>query len=196
MTDHKSNQFKITVLGSGGVGKSAITIRFVRDKFIEDYDPTIEDSYKKELVVDNENAVLTITDTAGEEVFCAMLDQWIREGQGFLLVYSIITRSTFDEAKMLYEKIKSIHGKNKVSIILVGNKCDLTTQRQVQTSEGADLANTWGIPFFETSANTHINITQTFESVVRDIRKLTSGKSGDKQDKPAPKKQQQCCVML
>jgi GTPase KRas len=106
-------------LGSGGVGKSAITIRLVTDNFLEDYDPTIEDSYRKPLVVDDKPIVLDIVDTAGQEDYSGMQDQvfcrflcfvltllkWMRDGKGFLLVYSIIDRSSFDHLIDLRSKI-------------------------------------------------------------------------------------------
>ena len=72
MTD---NNFKIVILGSGGVGKSALTIRLITDNFLEEYDPTIEDSYQKTLVVDGESTQINILDTAGQEEYSSMQDQ-------------------------------------------------------------------------------------------------------------------------
>eukprot|EP01084_Bolivina_argentea_P056829 103936_1 len=90
-------EYKIVVLGGGGVGKSALTIRLVTDNFLDEYDPTIEDSYRKQVEIDNRPALLDILDTAGQEEFSSMQDQWMREGKGFLLVYSITSTATFDE---------------------------------------------------------------------------------------------------
>jgi GTPase KRas protein len=72
MTD---SNFKIVILGSGGVGKSALTIRLITDNFLEEYDPTIEDSYQKTLVVDGESTQINILDTAGQEEYSSMQDQ-------------------------------------------------------------------------------------------------------------------------
>ena len=72
MTD---NNFKIVILGSGGVGKSALTIRLITDNFLEEYDPTIEDSYQKTLVVNGESTQINILDTAGQEEYSSMQDQ-------------------------------------------------------------------------------------------------------------------------
>ena len=82
-------EYKVVVLGSGGVGKSALTVQFVTGTFIEKYDPTIEDFYRKEIEVDSSPSVLEILDTAGTEQFASMRDLYIKNGQGFILVYSL-----------------------------------------------------------------------------------------------------------
>jgi len=78
-------EYKIVVLGGGGVGKSALTIRLVTDNFLDEYDPTIEDSYRKQVDVDGKSALLDILDTAGQEEFSSMQDLWMREGKGFFI---------------------------------------------------------------------------------------------------------------
>ncbi len=104
-THQDTQEYKIVVLGGGGVGKSALTIRLVTNNFLEEYDPTIEDSYRKSVVIDETACLLDILDTAGQEEFSSMQDQWMREGQAFLVVYSITSRTTFDEAIIMREKI-------------------------------------------------------------------------------------------
>ena len=69
------NEQRVVILGSGGVGKSALTIRLITDNFLEEYDPTIEDTYQKSLVVDGESTVLNVLDTAGQEEYSTMQDQ-------------------------------------------------------------------------------------------------------------------------
>lgn len=88
-------EFKVVVLGSGGVGKSALTMQFVSGTFMEKYDPTIEDFYRKEIEVDSAPCVLEILDTAGTEQFASMRDLYIKNGQGFVVVYSITSHQTF-----------------------------------------------------------------------------------------------------
>merc|ERR1712098_626041 len=97
--------YKIVVLGSGGVGKSAITVQFVQGVFVEKYDPTIEDSYRKNVEVDGKQYLLEILDTAGTEQFTAMRDLYMKDGQGFVLVYSITAQSTFNDLQDLKEQI-------------------------------------------------------------------------------------------
>ncbi|KAL5032386.1 hypothetical protein BDV3_000963 [Batrachochytrium dendrobatidis] len=65
-------EFKLVVVGGGGVGKSALTIQFIQEHFVDEYDPTIEDSYRKQTVVDGEVAMLDVLDTAGQEEYSAM----------------------------------------------------------------------------------------------------------------------------
>merc|ERR1712113_830636 len=120
MTDKDSAEYKIVVLGGGGVGKSALTIRLVTDNFLDEYDPTIEDSYRKQVSIDGKPALLDILDTAGQEEFSSMQDQWMREGKGFLLVYSIVSRQSFDEVSMLRDKILRTKDTDDVPIVLCG----------------------------------------------------------------------------
>jgi GTPase KRas protein len=166
------------ILGSGGVGKSALTIRLVSDNFYVDYDPTIEDSYRRQVMVDDEPAMLDITDTAGQEEFNSMQDQWMRDGKGFLLVYSITSRPSFEEVSVLRDKIIRTKESDKVPIVLCGNKCDLKDERQVQYNEGQDLASKWGIPFFETSAKNKLNSETCFVALVKEVRNLNKSANG------------------
>ncbi|XP_060030634.1 ras-related protein R-Ras isoform X1 [Erinaceus europaeus] len=87
-----SETHKLVVVGGGGVGKSALTIQFIQSYFVSDYDPTIEDSYTKICTVDGIPARLDILDTAGQEEFGAMREQYMRAGHGFLLVFAINDR--------------------------------------------------------------------------------------------------------
>jgi len=178
MSAESSNEYKLVVLGGGGVGKSALTIRLVTDNFLDEYDPTIEDSYRKELVIDDEPAMLDILDTAGQEEFSSMQDQWMRDGKGFLLVYNITSRATFDEVSVLYEKILRTKDVSKVPLVLVGNKCDLKDERQVEYNEGAELAKQWSCGFFETSAKLKLNNEACFFELVRAIRSDNKKKPG------------------
>jgi GTPase KRas protein len=103
-----------------------------------------------------------------------MQEQWIREGQGFLLVYSITSKSTLDHVCSLREKVIRTKNSAKVPMVLVGNKCDLENERAISTEDGQALATKWGIPFFECSAKKRINHEECFYQVVREIRRLKS----------------------
>ncbi|KAI9636300.1 P-loop containing nucleoside triphosphate hydrolase protein [Dioszegia hungarica] len=100
--------FKITVLGDGGVGKTALTVQFTMSSFVEAYDPTIEDCYRKQWVVDDQPCLLEVLDTAGQEEYTALRDQWIRDGEGFLIVYSITNRRTFERLDRILERVHRV----------------------------------------------------------------------------------------
>lgn len=179
----QDDEYKLVVLGSGGVGKSALTIRLVTDNFLEEYDPTIEDSYRKQISIDGSPALLDILDTAGQEEYTSMQDQWMREGKGFLLVYSITSRSTFDEISTFKDKILRAKDVEDIPMVLVGNKCDLESLREVNFAEGQDLATEWGCAFMETSAKEKIQNEECFFQVVREIRKMNAPKPVKKEKK-------------
>ncbi|CAH2085230.1 unnamed protein product [Euphydryas editha] len=164
-------EYKIVVLGSGGVGKSALTVQFVQGIFVEKYDPTIEDSYRKQVEVDGQQCMLEILDTAGTEQFTAMRDLYMKNGQGFVLVYSITAQSTFNDLQDLREQILRVKDKDDVPMVLVGNKCDLEAERVVGKQQGANLANHFNCVFMETSAKAKISVNEVFYDLVRQINK-------------------------
>lgn len=162
----------MVVLGSGGVGKSALTVKFVSGTFVDRYDPTIEDFYRKEIEVDGQPSVLEILDTAGTEQFASMRDLYIKNGQGFVIVYSITSFQTFMDIKSMRDQIVRVKGTEKVPVVLVGNKADLSHQREVSTEEGQALAQMWNCSFLETSAKTTKNVNNVFIDVVREMSTL------------------------
>ncbi|KAF9175223.1 Ras- protein Rap-1b [Mortierella sp. AD010] len=111
-------EYKLVVLGSGGVGKSALTVQFVQSLFVERYDPTIEDSYRKQVEVDGQQCMLEILDTAGTEQFTAMRDLYMKNGQGFILVFSIVAASTFEELEDLHNQILRVKESAKATSVI------------------------------------------------------------------------------
>jgi len=177
-------EFKIVVLGSGGVGKSALTVQFVQNLFVEKYDPTIEDSYRKQVEVDGQQCMLEILDTAGTEQFTAMRDLYMKNGQGFVLVYSIIAQSTFNDLPDLREQILRVKDCDDVSMVLVGNKCDLQEQRVISTAQGEELARKFGgCAFLEASAKNKINVDAVFFDLIRQVNRKHSSSSTGKEKK-------------
>jgi small GTP-binding protein len=165
-------EYKLVVLGSGGVGKSALTVQFVQGIFVEKYDPTIEDSYRKQVEVDGQQCMLEILDTAGTEQFTAMRDLYMKNGQGFVLVYSITAQSTFNDLQDLREQILRVKDADSVPMILVGNKCDLDDERVVGKDQGQTLAKVFdSCAFLETSAKNKINVNEIFYDLVRQINR-------------------------
>ncbi|KAJ7307374.1 hypothetical protein JRQ81_009388 [Phrynocephalus forsythii] len=164
-------EYKLVMLGAGGVGKSAMTMQFISHRFPDDHDPTIEDAYKMRIRIDNEPANLDILDTAGQAEFTAMRDQYMRAGEGFILCYSIADRRSFLEVREFKQLIYRVRRTDETPVVLVGNKSDLESLRQVSKGEGADLAREFACPFFETSAAFRYYIDDIFHAVVREIRR-------------------------
>ncbi|CAK7234232.1 RAS2 protein, partial [Sporothrix curviconia] len=181
--------YKLVVLGDGGVGKTALTIQLCLQHFVETYDPTIEDSYRKQVVIDGQACMLEVLDTAGQEEYTALRDQWIRDGEGFVLVYSISSRSSFSRIKRFHHQIQRVkestasspsypgsplaaaNSQAPVPVMLVGNKSDRVTEREVSTQEGHALARELGCEFVEASAKNCINVEKAFYDVVRILRR-------------------------
>jgi Ras-related protein M-Ras len=156
--------------------------------FVEDYDPTIEDSYIQHVEVDRQVCVLDVLDTAGQEEFSALREQYMRKGDGFLIVYSVIDPNSFKNTRQFYNQILRVKDKynaflkfEKISffyfhrksypMILVGNKIDLVHLRKVSEEEGRELAAELQIPYIETSAKfPPINVDVAFHELVRVIR--------------------------
>jgi len=193
------DSWRVAVLGDGGVGKTALAVQFTLNCFVETYDPTIEDAYRKQLIVDNKMCFVEVIDTAGQEEYATLRDQWVREGQGFILVYSIASRSTFERLEVFRQSMLRVK-RQKPIFMLVGNKCDKTYEREVSREEGIALARTFGCEFMETSARTAYNVELLFTNLVRALRQTkrleaggNNGKQGDKQTKDL--KRSKCVVM-
>ncbi|TNN12365.1 Ras-related protein isoform 2 [Schistosoma japonicum] len=166
-------EYKLVVLGSGGVGKSALTVQFVQGIFVEKYDPTIEDSYRKQIQIGDRQCMLEILDTAGTEQFTAMRDLYMKSGQGFVLCYSVTSQSSFNDLADLYEQILRVKNVSKVPLVLVGNKCDLKQERVVDCEQGQLLSRRLDCTFMETSAKAKINVNEVFIDLVQQIINLT-----------------------
>eukprot|EP01101_Sappina_pedata_P010394 TRINITY_DN653_c0_g1_i3.p1 TRINITY_DN653_c0_g1~~TRINITY_DN653_c0_g1_i3.p1 ORF type:complete len:192 (-),score=66.74 TRINITY_DN653_c0_g1_i3:26-601(-) len=190
-----SEEYKCVILGGGGVGKSALSIQFVCNHFVEEYDPTIEDSYRKQTVVDDIACTINIIDTAGQEEYSAMRSQYMREGQGFVLAYSITSRSSFLELSAIYDQIVMAKDGEKVPIAIVANKCDQESERQVSRAEGELFAQARGATFCQVSAKNRTNIEEPFFQVVRDIRKERQPTKVAQKKSKTTKVRAKCSVM-
>lgn len=131
------------------------------------------DSYRKQCVIDDEVALLDVLDTAGQEEYSAMREQYMRTGEGFLLVYSITSRLSYDEISTFHDQILRVKDKEYFPMVVVANKCDLEADRQVSGQEGRDLARSFQCRFMETSAKQKINVDEAFYTLVREIRKCS-----------------------
>jgi len=166
----------MVVVGGGSVGKSCLTIQFVKHFFVSDYDPTIEDSYRSQVVVDGGVCMLNIIDTAGQDLYSSMRDHYLRSGEGFLMVYSVVDVTGFEDLDELHAQIMRVKEEesfgDRVPIVLVANKIDLTDERVISTELGKDKAKAWQCPYIEASAKTRINVDECFTQLVREIRRF------------------------
>lgn len=160
---------KLVLVGTGGIGaKSSLVLQYTENTFSDSWDPTIEDTYRKQTVVDDHALQIEFTDTAGAQEYASMRPQYMEEGYGFLLGYSITDRASFESLKEFHAEILKIKQVDDYPKVLVGNKCDLEVYRQVSTSEGLELAKELSCSFFETSAKTRYNVEEAVEALVRE----------------------------
>ncbi|KAI0244101.1 RAS1 protein [Massospora cicadina] len=150
-------EYNIVVVGGGGVGKSALTIQFINPLH----------SYRKQCVIDNDVARLDVLDTAGQKEYSAMREQYMRTGEGFLVVYDITSRESFEEICTFRDQILRVKDRELFPIVIAGNKCDLENERQVSTQEGRELAKGIRCRFLETSAKQKVNVDEIFHTLVR-----------------------------
>ncbi|KAJ8402500.1 hypothetical protein AAFF_G00365830 [Aldrovandia affinis] len=183
--NHGMTEYKLVVVGAGGVGKSALTIQLIQNHFVDEYDPTIEDSYRKQVVIDGETCLLDILDTAGQEEYSAMRDQYMRTGEGFLCVFAINNSKSFEDVHLYREQINRVKDSDSVPMVLVGNKSDLGS-RSVESRQAQELARSYGVPFVETSAKTRQGVEEAFYSLVREIRRYKETNRSNKKTQ-APK---------
>lgn len=163
-------EIKICLLGCGSVGKSALAVQYVENRFVESYDPTVEDCYEKQIEVNGYQAQLKIIDTAGTEQFTSMVELYIQNCQGFILVYDVTKKTSFEglEAiKSMIWKVKAVK-KRSPPMVIAGNKVD-ETDREVLFAQGANLAKSWGAGFIETSAKAKIKVSDCFEEIVERV---------------------------
>lgn len=156
---------------------------------------------------------MTLADTAGQEDYSVLREQYMRSGEGFVLVYDITNEATFRELMTFHERICLVKDTNTFPLVLpfatdvrrfgesdlfqviVGNKCDLTHKRSVPTERGQQKAEEWGAAFFESSAKNHINVDEVFYAIVRAIRKAR-GAADPTSETPEVAKRKSVCSLI
>ncbi|KAH9671143.1 ras-related protein RABE1c [Citrus sinensis] len=157
-----------------GVGKSCLLLRFSDDSFTTSFITTIGIDFKiRTIELDGKRIKLQIWDTAGQERFRTITTAYYRGAMGILLVYDVTDESSFNSMPLSLSLSMNIdqHAADNVNKILVGNKADMDeSKRAVPTAKGQELADEYGIKFFETSAKTNFNVEQVFFSIAREIK--------------------------
>ncbi|KAI6215478.1 hypothetical protein M3Y94_00389400 [Aphelenchoides besseyi] len=197
--------YKVIMIGGGGVGKSSVTIQYFQKQFTEYYDPTIEDQYIQHCEIDGSWLILDVLDTAGQEEFSAMREQYMRNGHGFMLVYSVTDPSSFESARELYRQVLRVKDSEEYPVLLVANKVDLINSRVVTEEMGRQLADELKLPYIETSAKEPpVNVENAFHELVRIMKSYQSDEDKLKEQnanrerpksKSGRKSKQKCVVM-
>ena len=144
--------YQIVVLGKGLVGKTSLIFKYLNKGNLNDRNPSMDESSMPVLIKTSkgEEREFKIIDTVEDEEYQNMLEEWISNAYGFILVFAINDNDSFVNIKNLYNKIKS-NSMDKIPIVLVGNKCDLEEERIVKKQDAQDYAKLIGAHYYETS---------------------------------------------
>jgi Ras-related protein Rab-1A len=163
--------FKLVLIGDSGVGKSCLLLRFADDTYTESHISTIGVDFKiRTIQLDGKTIKLQIWDTAGQERFRTITSSYYRGAHGIIVVYDTTDNETFEHVKTWLHEIDRYASEN-VNKLLVGNKSDLTSKRQVETDSAKEFADSVNIPFLETSAKNATNVEDAFMTMAGEIKK-------------------------
>ena len=192
----KFEDIKLITLGNSTVGKSSFITKYIDNSFTFNYTTTLGVDFKqKKIKLKNGKDVrLRIFDTAGQERYRAVSASFIKKADGVILIYDISDLDSFEAVDNWIKSIREI-GKEKLPIVLVGNKCDLSDdERKISLKEGQDKANEFQIPFYETSCKDGINIKEALEKLIDDIiEKGNKNIMGEFKILNKGKKKEKCC---
>jgi len=162
--------FKLLLIGNSAVGKSSLLLRFSDNIFNESFLPTIGVDFKiRTFDLNNKTVKLQIWDTAGQERFKTITSSYYKGAHGIILTYDITDKQSFRDIDTWLTEVEK-HASENVNKLLVGNKCDLESNRQVPYEEGKALAEKLGIKFIETSAKNSINVENAFFTMANEIK--------------------------
>jgi len=181
LDEHEEHDFlyKVVVIGDSGVGKSNLIDRYTKDTFREETKTTIGVEFgHKTIKVDDKIIKAQIWDTAGQERFKALTRGYYRGALGALLVYSILSKQSFENCETWLEELVT-HADPGILVMLVGNKTDMEQQREVSTDEAKDFAHQNKLSFIETSAKDSTNVSEAFERLIQEIYKQVNSPHRD-----------------
>eukprot|EP00736_Rhodelphis_marinus_P008862 Rmarinus@m.23406 len=164
----KSRRF--AVLGFRAVGKSSLTIQFVDNYFVESYSPTIENTFHKDVRYSGTEYSIEVVDTAGQDEFSILPQQYAVGIHGYLMVYSVTSRSSYEKIKVINDKLLAALGSSNVPRVLVGNQTDLM-DRVIPKEEAQQLAHEWGCGFSECSAKLNEHVDDVFMMLLSEVEK-------------------------
>nr|ABD65422.1 Rap1-like [Suberites domuncula] len=172
----------LCVVGSGGVGKSSLTVRYLQGQFPEYYDPTVEESYITQIEYGFDQHDVEIIDTAGQEEFMLFRDSSLAKGDAFLAIFAINSpESWYDVQKLRRKIIQENDDDETIPIVIIANKSDLDPEesRQVKIDEVLEYCKRCNCPLLETSAKTGLNVTESFRLLLDRISELRPSKFKD-----------------
>lgn len=171
-TAHKLR--KVVCMGFPGVGKTTIGVQFVEKQFVDSYNPTISNTFHT--VVEHKGVAydLEIVDSAGQDEHSMWHEQQAIGVDGFIIVYSVVNRKSFAVARVVNDKILDACGTDKVARVLVGNKVDIGSKREVTKEEGQELAAQMSCAFVECSAKQNENIENVFRALLDEMEKVSA----------------------
>ena len=202
--DSESNEniydekIKIMVIGETRVGKTSLIKRYTKDDFGGAYLYTVGIDFQEKIEnIDGKSVKLQIWDTAGQERFRNIAKNYFHSSDGFLLLYDITCRESFEKISYWHEQIK-MNSPLNTKWMLIGNKCDLEENRAVQKSEGENYSKEYNINFSEASAKEGINVNEIFQTltneIVKEIQKHGRKKRASKAlKKDTQQKKKKCC---
>ncbi|XP_052603472.1 GTPase RhebL1 isoform X2 [Peromyscus californicus insignis] len=171
---------KVAILGYRSVGKTSLAHQFVEGEFLEGYDPTVENTFSKTVTLGKDEFHLHLVDTAGQDEYSILPYSLIIGVHGYVLVYSVTSLHSFQIVKSLYQKLHEGHGKTRLPVVLVGNKADLSPDREVQAVDGKKLAESWGATFMESSARENQLTQEIFIKVIQEIARVENSYGPDR----------------
>ncbi|CAI4047923.1 hypothetical protein SUVZ_12G2950 [Saccharomyces uvarum] len=172
-------KYKIVFLGEQGVGKTSLITRFMYDTFDDHYQATIGiDFLSKTMYLDDKTIRLQLWDTAGQERFRSLIPSYIRDSRVAIIVYDITKRKSFEYIDKWIEDVKNERGEENVILCIVGNKSDLSDERQISTEEGEKKAKLLGAKIFmETSTKAGYNVKNLFKKIAKSLPEFQNSES-------------------
>nr|XP_001091918.3 ras-related protein Rab-17 isoform X3 [Macaca mulatta] len=161
--------FKLVLLGSGSVGKSSLALRYVKNDF-KNILPTVGCAFFTKVVdVGTASLKLEIWDTAGQEKYHSVCHLYFRGANAALLVYDITRKDSFLKAQQWLKDLEKELHPEEVLVMLVGNKTDLSEEREVTFQEGKEFADSQKLLFMETSAKLNYQVSEVFSAVAQEL---------------------------
>lgn len=157
---------KVVLIGDASVGKSNILSRYIKNEFSLDIKPTLGVEFGAKILSSNGKRIrLQIWDTAGQEKYKSITNSYYVNSKGVLAVFDLTMQSSFNSVDKWVKEVREVAG-HDISILLVGNKIDLASSRQISESDAKSKAENLGIKYIETSAFSNENINEAFQTLV------------------------------